>query len=192
MKKIMTLLLAALLLSGLVSCRIRPISEEKAPEPEITFADGIVSDPVWMGEAAAYAKDVVAERIRGLWDSARVAVTAAEITGLTTMNTGTVGLWDGINMYLLEYRLTPKDPSSLPADGSVVTDSGRITEADENGQPYLLLHFLENGDGSVTWTRVTVTNEKEIETRFDTPEMLEKYGDNPYTAACMELYEETK
>ena len=188
MKKIMLLLLAALLLSGLVSCRIRETDPTEVIT-EISVADGIVTDAVWMGEAAAYAQDVVSERVKAL-SAGGTQIAKAEITALTQMNTGTVGLMDGINMYLLEYRLTPKEAAQKTA--GLTWDGDRITEADGNGQPYILLHFLENGDGSVTWTRVTVTNEKEIETRFGTPEMLEKYGDNPYTAACMELYEETK
>ncbi len=191
MKKLISvLLLAAVLLTGLVSCRIRKISAENAPVPEITLADWIVTDPVWTSEAAAYAKDVAAKRVSELHaDGTRIE--KAEITGLTQMNTGTVGLMDGLNLYLLEYRLTPKDPAAKKTAG-LTWDGDRITEADENGQPYILLHFLENGDGSVTWTRVAVTSEKEIEQRFNTPDMLEQYGGSPYTAACMELYGETK
>lgn len=117
-------------------------------------------------------------------------ISTAKITGLTRVNTGSAGLVDGVDMYLLEYRLLLQDDNEIAlADGmQVEMKDGRqwLTERSSTGQPYLLLHWNDSGSETV-WQRVCVTSTSSINSDYGTPEMLERYG-NMYTAAAMELY----
>jgi len=133
-------------------------------------------------EVLDYARDYTQAQMDAIANTSGCRLTEAKITGLTQMDTGTVGLYDGVNMYRLEYRLLPV--GGLP--GGVGVEDGFLTERTAYGQPYLLLYFAENGD-TVTWQRVCDTTTAVIEREYGTPEMLEKYG-NAYTAAAMELY----
>ena len=136
--------------------------------------------------ALDYAKDYVKALIDAFAE-AGCPVTEAAITGMTQMNTGTAGLWDGVNMYELAYALTPADPAKAP-EGSVLDEAGRIT-GNPDGAPYLLLYFYDfedDGADGTTWQRMTVLSAADIERYWNTPEMLEKYG-NPHTAACMKV-----
>jgi hypothetical protein len=118
-------------------------------------------------------------------------ITDAKITGLTQINTGTAGLTNGVNMYLLEYRLRPDYPENVIMAGGMqmeeIDGEDWITEWGSTGQPYLLLAWDNNG-AETSWQRVCVTNTDAIMVDYGTPEMLERYG-NAFTAATMELYQ---
>ncbi len=137
--------------------------------------------------ALDYAKDYVRALIDALAE-AGCPVTEAAITGMTQMNTGTAGLWDGVNMYELAYALTPADPAKVP-EGGVLDADGRFIGAESYGAPYILLYcydFEDDGVDGITLQRMTVLHAADIERHYNTPDMLEKYG-SPYTAACMNV-----
>lgn len=113
-------------------------------------------------------------------------ITAARITALDQISTGTAGLNDGVVLYRLEYRLLADHPENIIMTGGMSVESGWLTEYGSTGQPHLLLHYDDNGSETV-WAPICVTNTDVIEVDYGTPEMLEKYG-NAYTAAAMELY----
>ncbi len=121
------------------------------------------------------------------------AVVEAKITGLTKINTGTAGLTDGVDMYLLEYRLRPDHPDRVVPVGGMkmeeIDGENWVTEWGSTGQPYLLLAWHDGGD-EVSWQRVCVTNTDRITQEYGTPQMLERYG-NEFTAAAMELYRQS-
>lgn len=89
-------------------------------------------------------------------------------------------------MYLLEYRFRAADPNEIMLAGGMRMDGDCITEWGSTGQPYLLLHWNNDGDKTV-WERIGVTNTLTMQEEYSMPEMLEQYG-NIYTAAAMELY----
>jgi len=115
-------------------------------------------------------------------------ITAARITALEQVSTGTAGLNEGVNLYRLEYRLLPDHPENVILAGGMSMEEGWITEWNSPGQPYLLLHYEDRGDNTI-WTPIAVIHTDTIEFGYGTPELLEKYG-NAYTAAAMELYAE--
>ena len=176
------LVLALLLLLVLPGCL--KIEKIETPDVPVTVAPTV---PDGIPEAALdYAKDWVKAMTDALAE-AGCPVTAAEITGMTMMNTGTAGLWDSVNMYELAYALTPADPAKVP-ESSVLDEAGRIT-GNPKGAPYLLLYFYDfedDGADGIAWQRMTVLHAADIEQDYNTPEMLEKYG-SPYTAACMNV-----
>ena len=110
----------------------------------------------------------------------------ARITGVSQMNTGTAGLTDSINMYLLEYRFLPAEGEEIMLVGGMTMEDGWLTEWGSTGQPYLLMHVDDSAERRV-WTRICTTNTDVIMEDFGATEMLEKYG-NPFTAAAMELF----
>ena len=170
------LTLAILFLLILPGCR-----EIGTPDVSVTVA-ATVADGI--PEAALdYAKDWVSVRIEEL-SEAGCPVKEAEITGMTRIGHGVVGLWSGVDMYELACALTPAEPAKLPSECTLDGD-GRITAAGKDGEPYLLLYWEEN-DEETTWERMTVLYSAQIEAEYNTPEMLEKYGD-PCTAACAEV-----
>ena len=120
--------------------------------------------------------------------SSNYNITAAKITGLEQINTGTAGLNDGVALYRLEYRLLADHPENIVMAGGMSVESGWLTEWNSTGQPYLLLHYDDSSSETV-WTPICVTNTDVIGVDYGTPEMLEKYG-NSYTAAAMELWGE--
>ncbi len=101
-------------------------------------------------------------------------------------STGTAGLYDSINMYLLEYRLRVEGNVDAVLVGGISTvevdGETWLTEWSSVGQPYLLLYVDATG-----WQRICVTNTDVISQDFGTPTMIEPYG-NMYTASAMELY----
>ncbi len=103
----------------------------------------------------------------------------AKITSLTHMNTGTASLTVDISMWLLEYRLLPKDPDKVVLAGGMTLEDGWRTEYSSMGQPLLVLvHDIERDIESEAWQRVGVTH---------TGTVLEEHqGD--YTAATMAMY----
>lgn len=141
-----------------------------------------------------YARDYVAQEIsfyHEAWPEIEDAsdpcrVREAKITGLTQINTGTAGLDYGINLYRLEYRLLVEGNFEGILVGGMAMDNGWLTEWSSMGQPYLLLHYDSNGD-ETAWQQICVTNTLTMQEQYNTPEMLDQYGDM-YTAAAMELY----
>ncbi len=109
----------------------------------------------------------------------------ARITAITRIDTGTVGLWEGYELYRLEWRFLPAADQEIVLAGGMTVEDGYLTEWGSGGQPYILMGWKES-NGVQTWERICVTNTDMIETEYGTPEMLEKYG-NAYTAAAMEL-----
>ena len=177
---------AAVLLLVLPGClKIGKTGKDGGASVPVTAAQSVSEN---VPEAAlGYAEDWVHSLTSALAD-AGCPVTAAEITGLTMMNTGTAGLWDSVNMYELAYAVTPADPAKVP-EGAVFDADGRIVGAESYGAPYLLLYgydFEDDGADGITWQRMTVLHAADIERDYNTPDMLEKYG-NPYTAACMNV-----
>ena len=143
----------------------------------------------WYGEAEEiirYAREPVkAESVR-CRDELGFHVTKAELGELTKIETGTVGLTDGIEMYRVDYRIEADDLVERAEDDVTILD-GAVVARPSVGAVYVILHYDE-GEYRRTWQEVAVTNEMTVRTTFSTPEMLEKYGGNPYTAAAMELY----
>lgn len=152
MKKIIAMILS-LILSLIGGCS-GTHAPENAKAPNVTvnvdISQNISGLPDEVLEAAKEAVSLAAEK-------------DAEITGISMMNTGTVGNYDGINMYRIEYI----------SDGIVYSDR------------YVLLYFYDTDDAPV-WQPVSSVTESDINELYDTPEMLEKYG-NKYTAAAMEI-----
>jgi len=148
-----------------------------------------------------YATDYV-RQILDLWNNGEkkngvvvtngTKMTEAKITGLTQISTGTSGLASGQQLWLLEYRLLPESADSVSLAGGMqmetIDGQNWLTEWDSTGQPYLLLHYDDNGDNTI-WQRICVTNTDVINADYGTAEMLERYG-NAYTATAMELYYE--
>ncbi len=143
----------------------------------------------------AYAKDYIAKQIddyHSAWPEIApgCSVTAAEITGLTQMNTGTAGLNTSVNLYLLEYRLLVSGNIDSVLVGGMsykeIDDENWLTEWSSVGQPYLLLYCDDSANETV-WQRVCATNTLTMQEEYSTPEMLEQYG-NMYTAAASQLY----
>ena len=132
-----------------------------------------------------YARDYTQLQLDYYANELGYEITRATVTGLTQINTGTAGLDNGVNMYLLEYRFLAADPDEIVLAGGMKMEEGCITEWGSVGQPYLVLRW--NGrEGERTWQPVCVTNTESITTQYGTPEMLQQYGDM-YTAAAMEL-----
>lgn len=142
-----------------------------------------------------YAKEYVVDKInfyKEAWNEIQdrrdsCHISEAEIIDITPINTGTAANYYSINMYLLEYRLSVKGNSDSIITGGMSMEDGRLTEWSSEGQPYLLLLCDENDK----WTRIGVINTLTIQEEYNTPEMLDEYG-NMYTAAAMEMYEKFK
>lgn len=132
------------------------------------------------------AKDYTKIQLDYYTDEMGYEITQATVTGLTQINTGTAGLNDGVNMYLLEYRFLAANPDEIMLAGGMKMEEDCITEWGSAGQPYLVLHW-DSREGETVWQPVCVTNTESITTQYGTPEMLQQYG-NMYTAAAMELY----
>lgn len=109
----------------------------------------------------------------------------AKVTAITYIDTGTVGLWEGYNLYRVEWRFRPAAGQEIMLAGGMTMEDGWLTEWGSGGQPYILMGWRES-NGVESWERICVTNTDVIETEYGTPEMLEKYG-NAYTAAAVEL-----
>ncbi len=118
-------------------------------------------------------------------DSCGYVFDEARLTGVTQINTGTAGLTEAINLYLVEYRFLPAPDQEILLSGGMTMEDGWLTEWGSTGQPYLLMLAEDKEDGQ-HWMKLGRTNTDTITQEYGTPEMLEKYG-NPYTAAAMEL-----
>ena len=92
----------------------------------------------------------------------------AVITGIEHIDTGTVGLWDGIDMYRLKYAAGGAEKNDL----------------------YIFVYFYDT-DGGVGREPVGSITEEELELRYGAQEMLDVYG-NRYTAAAANMLDEYK
>ena len=91
-----------------------------------------------------------------------------------------------VELYLVEYRLLPSEPDHVVIAGGMQMEDGWITEWGSTGQPYLAL-LCDWSSGEEVWTLIGVTNTDQIDTDYNTAEMLAQYHDK-YDAAAMELY----
>lgn len=126
-------------------------------------------------------------------------IVRVRLTGLTPMGTGRTGLTSGDELYRLEYRLLPEDQEHLDLPEGMRTEivDGEtwITEWSADGQPYLLLRWMDpDGNPELEperepiWVLAGETNTRELEEVYGAPEMLEKYpGSDMYAAASAEL-----
>ena len=92
----------------------------------------------------------------------------AVITEIARVDTGTVGLWDGIDMYRLKYSAGGAEKNDL----------------------YILVYFCD-ADGGVEREPVGSITEEEIEFKYGAREILDVYG-NRYTAAAAKMLDEYK
>ncbi len=134
---------------------------------------------------AEYAIDTAFLELEYLEQTCGYVFDDARITAITYIDTGTVGLWEGYNLYRLEWRFHPAEGEEILPVGGMTMEDGYLTEWSSAGQPYILIGW-KNSNGVDTWERICVTNTDVIETEYGTPEMIEKYG-NAYTAAAVEL-----
>ena len=134
---------------------------------------------------ADYALDIAFLELEYLEKDCGYVFDDARITAITYIDTGTVGLWDGYNLYRVEWRFHPAEGEEIMLAGGMTMEDGWLTEWGSGGQPYILMGWRES-NGEESWERICVTNTDVIETEYGTPEMLEKYG-NAYTAAAVEL-----
>ena len=148
--------------------------------------DGSSLDPALLAELLAWGRelaraDVEAHDRYGRSLELPYRIQTATITGLTHVSTGTAALDHDIVMYQLEYRLLADHPDRVLLAGGMQRDGDWLTEHCSMGQPYLVL--LHDAKG---WTRLGVAWSGDM---IRAPELLESYGGNPYTAACMMLYQ---
>lgn len=196
------LFVALLIVMTAAGCTINEGQETIKPTPEEirnsagslpiqNEADETIPEPVVL-----YAEDYVRQQIEsyhtGWKDFApENAVSAAKITGITQINTGTAAENTSIDLYLLEYRLRiVGNIENVLVGGMNHEDADGenwLTEWGSTGQPYLLLYCDDSGP-EILWQPICVTNTDVIHVDYGAPEMLEQYG-NPYTAAAMELYQ---
>lgn len=118
-------------------------------------------------------------------------INGAKVTNLKRMNKSSTDIATDIQIWLLGYGLRPSNPDSVVLAGGMkmkdIDGESWITEWGSTGQPYLVLvHNIEKDN----WDRICITNTDVIKSDYDTPEMLEQYGDR-YNAAAMELYQKT-
>ena len=146
----------------------------------LDLGEQTVPEPV-----AQYAIDVARQELDYYELSCGYYFDDARITAITYIDTGTVGLWEGYNLYRLEWRFHPAEGEEILPVGGMTMEDGYLTEWSSTGQPYILIGW-KNSNGVDTWERICVTNTDVIETEYGTPEMIEKYG-NAYTAAAVEL-----
>ena len=154
----------------------------------IALEDGL---SLRLGESIPYATDADLLNMAALFIQSRIhllskqgiTITDAVLTGLTEVHAGTItekGI--GARMFLLEYRLEPESLAGFYSDDVICSSGGWITEETSLGQPYIIASHGENGySGFWDWV---YTNQ--LATTYSTPEMMEKYNDDPYVAACME------
>ena len=136
-------------------------------------------------QVAQYAQEVAQQELDYYEQTCGYVFDDARITAITYIDTGTVGLWEGYNLYRLEWRFHPAEGEKILPVGGMTMEDGYLTEWGSAGQPYILIGW-KNSNGVDTWERICVTNTDVIETEYGTPEMIEKYG-NAYTAAAVEL-----
>jgi len=118
------------------------------------------------------------------YEQRSIVISEAKLTGLTSIPTEASGNDFGILMYLVEYRLLPKEPDSVSALAYTNMEDGWITEQGYGGQPYMMIVTGKNGVFSGLTMYIDTLS---LDSDYSTPGMLAKYG-SKYTAACMERY----
>lgn len=141
--------------------------------------------------ARDYAYDYTLQDIKYYEEKLGFKIKDAEITGLKMQNTGVAALNWSVNMYLLEYRLLPEQDENLKKLVDTKAIDGYITESKNGNQPYLLLLNSDKASEK-NWERIGVVTTDKIKSQYSTKEMLKEYGDNPLTAASMEIYNQYK
>ena len=116
----------------------------------------------------------------------KYSILEAKIVGMTKIPTGTAAENHSVELYRLEYRLLPSEPSHVVLAGGMQMDGDWITEWGSAGQPYIAI-LCDSSSGKDVWTMIGVTNTDVIDHEYNTAEMLEQYHDK-YVAAAMELY----
>ena len=117
------------------------------------------------------------------------SILEAKAIGLTkVVATGFADAKQSVELYRLEYRLLPSEPSHVMLAGGMQMDGDWITEWGSAGQPYFAL-LCDWSSGEEVWTKIGVTNTDVIDHEYSTTEMLAQYHDK-YDAAAMELYKE--
>lgn len=159
-------------------------------EVQVTLELDQTVDPEAAAIAREYVQNIVYQQ-NDIYDPDNTLVnayyyTAAKVTGLERINTGTAALDHSIDLYKLEYRLLPSDMDKVSPVGFVHEENGWITEQTSAGQPYLVILSEEQGT-----SLIGVTHETVIQGQYGTKAMLEQYG-NAYTAAAMEIYKAYK
>ena len=158
-----------------------PVREDRSRvQLRLDLGEQTVPEPV-----AQYALEVAQQELDYYELSCGYVFDDARITAITYIDTGTVGLWEGYNLYRLEWRFHPAEGEEILPVGGMTMEDGYLTEWSSTGQPYILIGW-KNSNGVDTWERICVTDTDMIETEYGTPEMIEKYG-NAYTAAAVEL-----
>ena len=158
-----------------------PVREDRSRvQLRLDLGEQTVPEPV-----AQYALEVAQQELDYYELSCGYVFDDARITAITYIDTGTVGLWEGYNLYRLEWRFHPAEGEEILPVGGMTMEDGYLTEWSSAGQPYILIGW-KNSNGVDTWERICVTDTDMIETEYGTPEMIEKYG-NAYTAAAVEL-----
>lgn len=139
--------------------------------------------------ARDYAYDYTLQEIKYYEEKLGFQIKEAKITKLMMQNTGTAAENWSVNMYLLEYRLLPEQSESLKKLVDTRAVDGYITESKNGNQPYLIL-LISDKPGERKWERVGMVMTDKIKSQYSTKEMLEEYGNNPLTAATMEIYKQ--
>ncbi len=166
-----------------------------APKVEVT-ADAMSDVP---DEVLDFAKDYVQQLVDD-WNSGKAVanldmrgrsrISAAKVSSLTLVSVQYADEYSAEQLWQMEFRLLPEDEKQLVLGSKMQTEQidGKkwLKEWGVKGQPYLLLHYDRINDAPL-WQRVAVTYTDEIETKYGTEEMLEKYGD-ALQAATEELY----
>ncbi|HZW50215.1 MAG TPA: M56 family metallopeptidase, partial [Bacillota bacterium] len=188
-------LIAVLLVAAIaVYCTFTGAKENAKPWIDNTMEIAVEVDDSIPEAVIEDAKEYVWQQIesyRSAWleITPGCSITAAKISGLTQMNTGTASQNYSLNMYQLEYRLLAAGNIDSVLVGGMnyeeIDGENWLTEGSSMGQPYLLLY---HGSEANDWLPICVTNTDVITQDYGTPEMLEKYG-NAYTAATMVLYQ---
>lgn len=144
-------------------------------------------------EVISYTESILQQQIsviRGRWAEAGLdcTITAAEISHLNHVNTGTASNEEAIDMYSMEcvFWVDGKEEDVLQAGLRRENDNPRYAE-DEHAYTWdgKLLPILYC-QGDERWIPIGVATGETL-AQYSTDEMLQKYG-NPYTAAAMELY----
>lgn len=136
----------------------------------------------------SYAKKYVNGEVDKLNDKG-IIIKDGKITAIKQIETGTAALTYSIDLYRIEYRLLPVDPNVKLSGGRKMKD-GWITEQKSSGKPYLLM-YCDDSSSKKVWKKICMTTTDEINNKYGTSDMIDKYG-NKFTAAAMELYNKHK
>ena len=142
-----------------------------------TFIDSVLNPPV--PEIAAPAKAYADAIVNDMVDVVANMSSAWNITLLEKMNTGTASLWSAYELYHLKFWIT-KGIGGLES-----TDPDDVYYGDY----YFKMYWSDLTDEKI-WTELGYITAEKLEAKYNTPEMIDMYG-NPYTAAAMESWEES-